>query len=34
MHKTNALRMLDKAKIRYRTEEYPVDEKIFPVNMF
>ena len=27
MHKTNALRMLDKAKIRYRTEEYPVDEK-------
>ncbi len=27
MHKTNALRMLDKAKITYRTEEYPVDEK-------
>lgn len=26
MHKTNALRMLDKAKIPYRIEEYPVDE--------
>ena len=26
MVKTNAMRMLDKAKIEYRTKEYEVDE--------